>query len=164
MFLDQNSYPKAYLSHFQWIPPLSDILSNCTKISQDVFSLIAHITYRCSFSKLPFSVSLYLFLYLWFSVSIWVEGSLYSRIDLVKFFKGYLPQILPGPFLYTLPIYRKRSMVWKVFCQMALSSTHETKSVIQYGIIHLVYTQFFSQKLTFLTSDTHMYVRVRIRG
>ena len=37
-------------------------------------------------------------------------------------------------------------MVWKVFCQMALSSTHETKSVIQYGIIHLVYTQFFFPK------------------
>ena len=33
-----------------------------------------------------------------------IYGAKYSRTDQVKFFKEYLPQILLGPFLNTLPI------------------------------------------------------------
>ena len=33
-----------------------------------------------------------------------IYGAEYSRTDQVKFFKEYLPQILLGPFLNTLPI------------------------------------------------------------
>ena len=59
---------------------------------------------------------------------LWLNWSMYSRMDQVKFFKVCLPQTLPGPFLNTWPKYcsikTRRSLIsmlfyisnaWKVF-------------------------------------------------